>query len=46
VTHGDSYQENVYVIVIKKMSKPKFKIKIIVYSNKLILLKLNSTQVY
>jgi len=29
VTHGDYYQENVYAIVIKKMSKVKFKIKII-----------------
>jgi len=28
-THGDYYQENVYVIVIKKMFKLKFKIKII-----------------
>jgi len=28
LTHGDYYQENVYVIVIKKLSKLKFKIKI------------------
>jgi len=32
VTHGDYYQENVYVIVIKKVSKLKFKIKIIIKS--------------
>jgi len=45
VTHGDDYQENVYVIVIKKMCKLKFKIKIILpYSNKLILLKKQQTR--
>jgi len=32
LTHGDYHQENVYMILIKKMSKLKFKIKIAIKS--------------